>query len=91
MVNNYAEHSGWMQTIQNKIQGQFKDISRTLKKNQGHEKMISSLKIPALFDTILFGLKQFTFLIKSCFRLGLGSVLDNDAQSPSKSTDHKIF
>ena len=32
MVNNYAEHSGWMQTIQNKIQGQFKDISRTLKK-----------------------------------------------------------
>ena len=35
--------SGWMQTIQNKIQGHFKDF----KKNQGREKMIhSSLKTP---------------------------------------------
>ena len=73
-------YTRWMQTIQNKIQGQFKDNSRTFqglgKKNQGHEKMIySSLKTPpeaigelALFDTILFGLKQSTFLIKSCLR-----------------------
>ena len=30
---NYATITGWMRTIQNKIQGQFKDISRTLKKN----------------------------------------------------------
>ena len=29
----YKQCSGWMQTIQNIIQGQFKDISRTLKKN----------------------------------------------------------
>ena len=47
----------------------------------------------ALFDTILFGLKQSTFLIKSCFILGLGPVLDHDPQTPpqKKSGKKKIF
>ena len=49
----------------------------------------------AFFDAILLGLKHFTFLIKSGFRLGYGPVLDKDPHSTdlpfSKSAYYNIF
>ena len=48
----------------------------------------------AFFDAILFGLKHFTFLIKSCFRLAYGPVLDKDPHStehPPQKAPTKIF
>ena len=71
----------------------FKDNSRTFqglwKKIQGHKKLFihpwkplpETISELAFFDAILLGLKHFTFLIKSCFRLGYGPVLDKDPHS----------